>query len=173
MRLWTKASKTPLFVPRWGRQKRGLGARVRRPVVCGWMNEVGAQCCWGLHGWNWLSKAHLCVAKAMHTIVRERASGQGGCIARFPCTRLLLNLKNRMNLDSYTLQSRTGALAKRRPFAISIAPFRGDAGRRTLPVGGASFQLYSLGDPNGVKVTVMLERMLAGRAQGRGVMTPG
>lgn len=41
---------------------------------------------------------------------------------------------------------------------------RPDAGSRfdqTLPVGDAPFQLYSLGTPNGIKITVMFEELIA------------
>lgn len=38
-------------------------------------------------------------------------------------------------------------------------PTAGSRFEKTLPVGEAPFQLYSLGTPNGVKVTIMLEEL--------------
>src|SRR5215471_18667916 len=40
-------------------------------------------------------------------------------------------------------------------------PISGATHEKGLPVGRHPFQLYSLGTPNGVKVTVMLEELLA------------
>ena len=40
-------------------------------------------------------------------------------------------------------------------------PTAGSRFEQTLPVGKEPFQLYSLGTPNGVKVTIMLEELLA------------
>ena len=40
-------------------------------------------------------------------------------------------------------------------------PVAGTTHEKTLPVGDHPLQLYSLGTPNGVKVTVMLEELLA------------
>ena len=40
-------------------------------------------------------------------------------------------------------------------------PIAGATHDKTLPVGDHAFQLYSMGTPNGVKVTVMLEELLA------------
>ncbi|HET9355793.1 MAG TPA: glutathione-dependent disulfide-bond oxidoreductase, partial [Sphingomicrobium sp.] len=46
-------------------------------------------------------------------------------------------------------------------FASINRPFAGPRFERTLPVGDHPFQLYSLATPNGVKVTVMFEELLA------------
>jgi len=46
-------------------------------------------------------------------------------------------------------------------FASINRPVAGATHERALPVGRHPFQLYSLGTPNGVKVTVMLEELLA------------
>jgi len=46
-------------------------------------------------------------------------------------------------------------------FANINRPIAGPTHEKTLPVGDKPFQLYSLGTPNGVKVTVMLEELLA------------
>ena len=46
-------------------------------------------------------------------------------------------------------------------FASINRPFAGARFERELPVGKHPFQLYSLATPNGVKVTVMLEELLA------------
>ena len=46
-------------------------------------------------------------------------------------------------------------------FASINRPFAGARFERTLPVGTHPFQLYSLATPNGVKVTVMFEELLA------------
>ena len=40
-------------------------------------------------------------------------------------------------------------------------PIAGPTHDKVLPVGDAPLQLYSLGTPNGVKITVMLEELLA------------
>jgi len=40
-------------------------------------------------------------------------------------------------------------------------PIAGATHEKTLPVGDKPLQLYSLGTPNGVKITVMLEELLA------------
>ena len=40
-------------------------------------------------------------------------------------------------------------------------PIAGPTHEKVLPVGDAPLQLYSLGTPNGVKITVMLEELLA------------
>ena len=40
-------------------------------------------------------------------------------------------------------------------------PVAGPTHEEELPVGDAPLQLYSLGTPNGVKITVMLEELLA------------
>ncbi len=40
-------------------------------------------------------------------------------------------------------------------------PIAGPTHEKTLPVGNKSIQLYSLGTPNGIKITVMLEELLA------------
>src|SRR5205085_2064332 len=45
-------------------------------------------------------------------------------------------------------------------------PVAGATREMTLPVGRHPLQLYSLGTPNGVKVTVMLEELLASGFQG-------
>ena len=51
-------------------------------------------------------------------------------------------------------------------FASINRPVAGPTQEKELPVGKHPFQLYSLGTPNGVKVTVMLEELLAaGHAQ--------
>jgi len=46
-------------------------------------------------------------------------------------------------------------------FANINRPISGPTHDKKLPVGGHPLQLYSLGTPNGVKVTVMLEELLA------------
>ena len=46
-------------------------------------------------------------------------------------------------------------------FASTNRPIAGPTHDRELPVGEHPFQLYSLGTPNGVKVTIMLEELLA------------
>jgi GSH-dependent disulfide-bond oxidoreductase len=45
-------------------------------------------------------------------------------------------------------------------FANINRPISGPTHDKELPVGGHPLQLYSLGTPNGVKVTVMLEELL-------------
>ena len=47
------------------------------------------------------------------------------------------------------------------PFAAINRPVSGATHDRELPVGRHPLQLYSLGTPNGVKVTIMLEELLA------------
>src|SRR5277367_450784 len=46
-------------------------------------------------------------------------------------------------------------------FASINRPIAGPTHDKDLPVGGHPLQLYSLGTPNGVKVTIMLEELLA------------
>ena len=46
-------------------------------------------------------------------------------------------------------------------FASINRPTAGATSERELPVGEHPLQLYSLGTPNGVKVTIMLEELLA------------
>jgi GST-like protein len=46
-------------------------------------------------------------------------------------------------------------------FAATNRPIAGPTHNKTLPIGRHSLQLYSLGTPNGVKVTIMLEELLA------------
>src|ERR1700742_3596001 len=46
-------------------------------------------------------------------------------------------------------------------FAAINRPIAGPTHEKDLPVGKHPLQLYSLGTPNGVKVTVMLEELLA------------
>src|SRR5215203_969566 len=46
-------------------------------------------------------------------------------------------------------------------FANINRPIAGPTHEKELPVGRHPLQLYSLGTPNGVKVTVMLEELLA------------
>ena len=46
-------------------------------------------------------------------------------------------------------------------FANINRPIAGPTHEKALPVGKHPLQLYSLGTPNGVKVTVMLEELLA------------
>lgn len=46
-------------------------------------------------------------------------------------------------------------------FAAINRPIAGPTGEKALPVGRHPLQLYSLGTPNGVKVTIMLEELLA------------
>jgi GST-like protein len=46
-------------------------------------------------------------------------------------------------------------------FANINRPIAGPTHDKDLPVGKHPLQLYSLGTPNGVKVTVMLEELLA------------
>jgi GSH-dependent disulfide-bond oxidoreductase len=51
-------------------------------------------------------------------------------------------------------------------FANINRPIAGPTHDKVLPVGEHPFQLYSLGTPNGVKVTVMLEELLAAGHKG-------
>jgi GST-like protein len=51
-------------------------------------------------------------------------------------------------------------------FANINRPIAGPTQEKALPVGKHPFQLYSLGTPNGVKVTVMLEELLAAGHKG-------
>ena len=46
-------------------------------------------------------------------------------------------------------------------FANINRPISGSTHEKELPVGKHPIQLYSLGTPNGIKVTVMLEELLA------------
>ena len=46
-------------------------------------------------------------------------------------------------------------------FANTNRPIAGPTHDKDLPVGKHPFQLYSLGTPNGVKVTIMFEELLA------------
>ena len=46
-------------------------------------------------------------------------------------------------------------------FASINRPIAGATHDKTLPIGEHSFQLYSLATPNGVKVTILLEELLA------------
>src|ERR1700743_3514431 len=46
-------------------------------------------------------------------------------------------------------------------FANINRPIAGSTHEKELPVGKHPFQLYSLGTPNGVKVTIMFEELLA------------
>ena len=46
-------------------------------------------------------------------------------------------------------------------FANINRPIAGPTHEKDLPVGRHPLQLYSLGTPNGIKVTVMLEELLA------------
>ena len=56
-------------------------------------------------------------------------------------------------------------------FATINRPIAGPTHDKDLPVGDHPFQLYSLATPNGVKVTIMFEELLAAgvvaRARGR------
>ena len=54
-------------------------------------------------------------------------------------------------------------------FANINRPVAGPTHDKELPVGRHPLQLYSLATPNGVKVTVMLEELLALGPCGRGV----
>ncbi len=54
-------------------------------------------------------------------------------------------------------------------FANINRPISGATHQKDLPVGRHPLQLYSLATPNGVKVTVMLEELLALGAQRRGI----
>ncbi len=47
------------------------------------------------------------------------------------------------------------------PFASINRPVSGPTSEKELPVGKHPFQLYSLATPNGVKVTILLEELLA------------
>jgi GSH-dependent disulfide-bond oxidoreductase len=47
------------------------------------------------------------------------------------------------------------------PFATINRPISGATHDKVLPVGKHPFQLYSMGTPNGVKVTILLEELLA------------
>ena len=58
--------------------------------------------------------------------------------------------------DVWTLDEENGG-----KFAATNRPTAGAQFEKALPVGEHPFQLYSLGTPNGVKVTVMFEELLA------------
>ena len=47
------------------------------------------------------------------------------------------------------------------PFATTNRPTAGPTHEKELPIGKHPLQLYSLGTPNGVKVTILLEELLA------------
>lgn len=47
------------------------------------------------------------------------------------------------------------------PFASTNRPIAGPTHEKNLPIGKHPLQLYSLGTPNGVKVTILLEELLA------------
>ena len=47
------------------------------------------------------------------------------------------------------------------PFASTNRPIAGPTHEKELPIGKHPLQLYSLGTPNGVKVTILLEEFLA------------
>ena len=47
------------------------------------------------------------------------------------------------------------------PFAATNRPTAGKTHDKELPIGKHPLQLYSLGTPNGVKVTILLEELLA------------
>ncbi|MDA0340457.1 MAG: glutathione-dependent disulfide-bond oxidoreductase [Proteobacteria bacterium] len=47
------------------------------------------------------------------------------------------------------------------PFATTNRPIAGTTHEKELPIGKHPLQLYSLGTPNGVKVTILLEELLA------------
>src|SRR5438270_7122366 len=51
-------------------------------------------------------------------------------------------------------------------FAAINRPIAGPTHDKELPIGKHPFQLYSLGTPNGVKVTVMFEELLAAGHKG-------
>jgi GST-like protein len=51
-------------------------------------------------------------------------------------------------------------------FANINRPISGATSEKELPVGKHPFQLYSMGTPNGVKVTIMLEELLAAGHEG-------
>lgn len=51
-------------------------------------------------------------------------------------------------------------------FANINRPISGATHEKTLPVGKHPLQLYSLGTPNGQKVTIMLEELLAQGVKG-------
>lgn len=71
-------------------------------------------------------------------------------------------LESRMSNDVYTppkiwtWDSESGGA-----FAAINRPISGSTHEKDLPIGKHPLQLYSLGTPNGVKVTVMLEELLA------------
>ena len=48
-----------------------------------------------------------------------------------------------------------------KPFQTSTVPLLVLSKKKELPIGKHPLQLYSLGTPNGVKVTIMLEELLA------------
>ena len=58
-------------------------------------------------------------------------------------------------------------------FADINRPIAGATHDKELPVGRHPLQLYSLATPNGVKVTVMLEELLAARPHAAPNTTPG
>ena len=58
-------------------------------------------------------------------------------------------------------------------FANINRPISGSTHEKELPVGKHPIQLYSLGTPNGIKVTVMLEELLALGHDGAKVVLEG
>lgn len=58
-------------------------------------------------------------------------------------------------------------------FASTNRPISGATHKKELPIGKHPLQLYSLGTPNGVKVAIMLEELLAlGHSGARQVRIP-
>ena len=72
-----------------------------------------------------------------------------------------------MSTDSYTPPKVwTWDKSSGGQFASINRPIAGKTHDKELPVGEHPFQLYSLGTPNGVKVTIMLEELLAAGHKG-------
>ena len=69
--------------------------------------------------------------------------------------------------DVWTWESESGG-----KFANINRPVAGATHEKALPVGKHPLQLYSQGTPNGVKVTILLEELLAAGEAGQN-MTPG
>ena len=67
----------------------------------------------------------------------------------------------------------SGRRANGGQFANINKPTAGATHDKELPVGKHPFQLYSLATPNGVKVTVMLEELLAAGHMRAPSTTPG
>ncbi len=80
----------------------------------------------------------------------------------FKRTQLIIKQREKEMTDSYTPPKIwTWDKASGGRFANINRPIAGPTSEKDLPVGKHPLQLYSLATPNGVKVTVMLEELLA------------